>query len=369
MANSNGIISGSVRQIVDVKTVLGESVNTLSGLCKSTKINAFAKYKPVRFTGTRSTTWWKAFDGDCGFTPYKLTKGYADVINHCDGTLNGWVYNKPNGSTYPYRLLDFQGYNHNVSVVANMFIVTPPQVGTGSSDEIVLRLLNPSGTNALLWQNIDTIKNCYFGIYAKKDGSTVGRRVTATGTLAGGGGEGSGDMFSVSTYQWSTGTYKVYPFISEDYMSISGADAVGSFWTIPYTSPITLTVSSGLTAVTIKTYSVDTSTALYRLNGYTGYKVTAVVTIRNARTSSITLSNNTGFTRFIGSSISDALVAGEATWSLSSVTVSANASKNVTITGVITVDAYESGANLWIRYSNSSLTLTDSVRIDSGIPQ
>ena len=220
-----------------------------------------------------------------------------------------------------------------------------------------------------MWQNIDTIKNCYFGIYAKKDGSTVGRRVTATGTLAGGGGEGSGDMFSVSTYQWSTGTYKVYPFISEDYMSISGADAVGSFWTIPYTSPITLTVSSGLTAVTIKTYSVDTSTALYRLNGYTGYKVTAVVTIRNARTSSITLSNNTGFTRFIGSSISDALVAGEATWSLSSVTVSANASKNVTITGVITVDAYESGANLWIRYSNSSLTLTDSVRIDSGIPQ
>lgn len=368
MANSNGIISGSVRQIADVKTVLGENVNTLSGLCKSTKINAFAMYKPVRWSGTtRSSSWWKAFDGDCGFTPYLLSKGYTDIVNHCDGSMNGWVYNKPNGSTYPYRLLDFQNYNHNVSTSVKMFDVLPIQVGNTASDEIVCRLRNPSGTYALRWTDINTLKYGYFGIYAKRTSGTVAKRVTATGTLIGGGGEASGDIFSISTYGWSTGTYMVYPFISEDYIPITGSDVAMNFWTIPITSPITLTVSSVMTSVTIVSYSIDTSSALYRLNGYTGYKITANVRIGNARSSAVTLSSNTGMTK--SGAIDDAMVVGDASWSLSSVTVSANSSTTVVITGVVTTTLYREGVfNLYVRYSNSSLTLTDGVQVDTGNP-
>ena len=119
MANSSGIITAPVRQIADVKTVLGESVNTLSGLCKSSKINRWAKYKPVKYANVapnRSGTWWQAYNMQCGID----IKSYSTISAMLTAWMaktnyaweDFWKYDPPTGGTYPYRLFDFNNYKH-----------------------------------------------------------------------------------------------------------------------------------------------------------------------------------------------------------------------------------------------------------------
>ena len=55
MSIVNGIIQAPVT-IADVKTTLGETSNDLAALCRSDKINMWAKYKPVEL----NKTFWKS---------------------------------------------------------------------------------------------------------------------------------------------------------------------------------------------------------------------------------------------------------------------------------------------------------------------
>lgn len=76
------------------------------------KINKWAKYKPIDYNGIpdRSTDWYKNTDGWCGFYPMGTS---GDLKYECD---NGhpWEYVPPKGgSSSPYRLADFDGYNPN----------------------------------------------------------------------------------------------------------------------------------------------------------------------------------------------------------------------------------------------------------------
>ena len=127
MSIVNGIIQAPVT-IADVKTTLGETSNDLAALCRSDKINMWAKYKPVELNKTFTSdefdftnnhwrdnaTWFKGADfegvGICGIkiahssTLQSLTELY-------DKGLGNWERVKV-GSTFacPYRLSDFIGY-------------------------------------------------------------------------------------------------------------------------------------------------------------------------------------------------------------------------------------------------------------------
>lgn len=129
MSIVNGIIQAPV-SIADVKTALGETSNDLAALCRSDKINMWAKFKPVElnkpftsdefdFENNRwrdNATWFKGADfegvGICGIkiahsnTLQSLTELY-------DKGLGNWLRVKV-GSTFacPYRLSDFIGYRH-----------------------------------------------------------------------------------------------------------------------------------------------------------------------------------------------------------------------------------------------------------------
>lgn len=130
MSNSNGVISRPVNQR-DVQTVLriSSSINKWSQLCTHVNINKWAKYKPVRYTSNGimsqydftnekwrdDSTWWKA-DGMCGMSttvatefgePFGNTNTWSKKL--VSGQL-GWAYNKPNGGTFPYRIVDFIKY-------------------------------------------------------------------------------------------------------------------------------------------------------------------------------------------------------------------------------------------------------------------
>lgn len=122
MANSSGTISSPVRQLTDVKAVLGESVNTLSGLCKSTKINKWAKYKPVVYasnTPDRSgTAWWHGTNRNCSLT----INTYTNCSTLKSGYSSNYGYVKPSGgSASPYRLYDFAGYNHKAPTLGMFY--------------------------------------------------------------------------------------------------------------------------------------------------------------------------------------------------------------------------------------------------------
>lgn len=340
MANSNGIISGSVRQIADVKTVLGESVNTLSGLCKSTKINMWAKYKPVQFTGTRSTTWWKGRLLDCGIDPYKLSSrtSVADIVNHCDGTANGWsYYGRPNGSTYPYRLLDFQGYNHNATPPVNSFTLGATTISNKSGDKLSAYITiryNASG-DMLSLADINAISPCYLGIYCRRNGTTTGYEGYCTTTIGNG-----GDYVEVSTNGWTAGTYKVYPFLS----TASKSGVAADFYTIPMMSPPTLSVVAS-------TVSIGISKATR-----SGFNVSVTVTITNNTSASVTLTNNTWRTRPKYEAENDPETVEDMSGTIANQTVAAGATKTVSFTAKVTGDAADPtfGAMIYVYFKSAT---------------
>ena len=52
-----------------VRNALGESSNDVGTLCKSNKINKFAKYKPVIYPANSTAgvaNWWRSADNNCG---------------------------------------------------------------------------------------------------------------------------------------------------------------------------------------------------------------------------------------------------------------------------------------------------------------
>ncbi len=127
MSIVNGIVQAPVT-IADVKTTLGETSNDLAALCRSDKINMWAKYKPVELNKTFTSdefdfenrkwrdnaTWYRGADfegvGICGIkiahssTLQSLTELY-------DKGQSNWSRVKVD-STFacPYRLSDFVGY-------------------------------------------------------------------------------------------------------------------------------------------------------------------------------------------------------------------------------------------------------------------
>ena len=335
MSNANGIISGSVRQIADVKTVLGESVNTLSGLCKSTKINMWAKYKPVQFTGTRSTTWWKGRLLDCGIEPYKLSSrtSVADIVNHCDGTNNGWTYYaRPNGSTYPYRLLDFKGYNHNATPPISSFRLGASTIAPGTTLSAFIVVRYSSNSDMLSLSDIDVLAPCYLGIYCRRTGTTTGFEGYCSTTIANG-----GDEVQLSTTGWTAGTYTIYPFLS----TASRAGVAADFYTIPMVSAPTLTVVSSAVFVNIS----DATKSGIR-------NVSVTVQIVNRTSSSVTLKNNSWRTRPKYEEENDPETVEDMSGTIANQTVAVGATVEITFTATLTGDAADPtfGAMIYVYF-------------------
>lgn len=127
MAHSNGIITAPVGIHNDIPQTLGIGSTDLGTQCISPNINPFSKYKPVRLAtilgkleagyfmieDTRtsvpySTDWWRSVNGQCGFQMEQV-----DNVGNPNVPDPVWTYLRPNGSPYPYRAIDFDGYNHN----------------------------------------------------------------------------------------------------------------------------------------------------------------------------------------------------------------------------------------------------------------
>lgn len=118
MGNSNGKITAPVSLHADVYPVLRlqktgtfYDIGHVNGNAHG-QTNPWAKYKPTRYDSPNGGTgWWRADDGNCGFTGFSLNDG-RDLV---EAILNksAWVYQPPRPWTDWCRMADWDGYNHN----------------------------------------------------------------------------------------------------------------------------------------------------------------------------------------------------------------------------------------------------------------
>lgn len=142
MSHENGIISvkteGGVTygvSISDIQAVIHSSRKDIGGLITYGDINKEAKFKPVRYpsvgvTKTNNPTFYRDVDNKCGIEIPILTA--TDFANpNIQSIITGasdYSYLKPRGRSTNeewFRILDFNGYNHNASL---SFQFVPPTV-------------------------------------------------------------------------------------------------------------------------------------------------------------------------------------------------------------------------------------------------
>lgn len=122
MANSGGIITHPVSPIADVAAVLGVRSGDIATLCLSSAINMWSKVKPVYSSSvgcqpSEVAELMKSADfGICaGNTPYGIFGVGKYQFVTTSWMANGkWGYKRPANR---FRLLDFDGYNHNAQKV------------------------------------------------------------------------------------------------------------------------------------------------------------------------------------------------------------------------------------------------------------
>lgn len=241
MANSNGRISRPVTQR-DVQTVLGisSSVNKWSQLCTHADLNIWSKYRPKKYAARgimdqydftnecwkADSVWWKGNNGNMCFTPY-VTTNFANVIANTNGTLNGWGFDGvPNGGTYPYRIVDFIGYNHNALPMAADFSV-PSEQEPQREFVVSCNIAMAGGDNVALG---DFSTQLYFGFAFVNSNDTVVYHGTASTPL-----EAYVHItsFALTTY----GNYRVFPFLcTEAITPTTGSMGNHTYWTIPNVS-------------------------------------------------------------------------------------------------------------------------------------
>jgi hypothetical protein len=218
--------------VTDVRTALSSSSKDVGTLCASSAVNVWAKFKPValaEIVPLRSSAWWKGTSGKCGMdiaTYTSLTALFAAL----SGGNYAWGRELPTGGTSaPYRLLDFQGYNHNAEnpvgaiggtsyTISSGKITIQYDIAAVGSDNLTLSDIDINGTS---------LDEFYLGVYCYGGtGSTSSFYCTASQPFA-----QSTDMSIEITGLTDSyaGTYNVIPFFSSVSLSLNGQAQAGTF--------------------------------------------------------------------------------------------------------------------------------------------
>ena len=129
MSNSGGVISAPVDVKRDIAGVLGVQSGDVGELCQSAAINPWSKYKPFRHSSVK------------GGSSDRASKNYGNDIAAVtllgmQAAARDWAYNKPRGGAYsePFRVLDFDGYDHNA--VGPTFVFSFPAIKNNAASSI-----------------------------------------------------------------------------------------------------------------------------------------------------------------------------------------------------------------------------------------
>lgn len=155
MSTNKGIITRPV-SIADVQKTLGVTANDVGSLCTSDAINKWAKYKPVSRAkliplteeerkGTGGTG--EYYGLQCTLTQITISPEIHNV---------GFEYIRPTGGiSSPYRLSDFEGYDHAATpdptgVIRAREVYWQDELSSGSILQVYLHHYNWKGTGVSL---------------------------------------------------------------------------------------------------------------------------------------------------------------------------------------------------------------------------
>ena len=255
MSIVNGIIQAPVT-ITDVKTALGETSNDLATLCRSDKINMWAKYKPVELNKTFTSdefdfenrkwrdnaTWYRGADfegvGTCGIkiahssTLQSLTELY-------DKGQSNWSRVKV-GSTFacPYRLSDFIGYKHAATAPFKRPFVTSKTNENGSVFATMM-IKNLDTENELTMQEFGKLSETYLGLALKDAAGRLVYFMTTDKPLKNG-----GVNVEMQGIAFAPGDYKAYLFLCSAVLTLNKPPMQATYYTIPDFKPSVVNITS-----------------------------------------------------------------------------------------------------------------------------
>lgn len=218
MSVSNGKITAPV-SIDDIKSCFGLGSNDLGTLIKTANINIWAKYKPTVYPSPFPNDWYKGGDGNYGLniTVDNKVSTVSNLVAQYSKTNNGYgnLYKRPTGgSSAPYRLGDFRGYNHNANPELRDYLPVT-QLTRESAHELVVSY-NPITTDGdqISYAQISAYSGFRFG-FIIMNGSNLATILTASTTINNG-----NYKVTLPANRLQLGTYKIYPmFCSADYSS------------------------------------------------------------------------------------------------------------------------------------------------------
>ena len=355
MGNANGRIYAPVNTD-DVSSVMGVNSHDVGYLCSNIHLqtNPFAKFKPVIYNNPDSVDgFWRANDGNCGLTPYHLSK-IADVVNYCNGTMNGWIYAPPKVGNY-YRITDFDGYNHNAVKPLQNGLIVPDKVFDG--DKLTIGFPWMKGADSIGFDDIAVVNDTYWCFYMVREGS--GTVIHGTTDAKSSSAQGGIVEINTSSIPQRIGTWKLYPCLSTASYKFTDAYPVSDYYTIPFVNPVTIVIESAANKVQI---TVDTT-------GVVGSMASFKITVKNNTSSAITFNNNSWQLRKAGVSESEGLTVTEKTGTLNNFSLAAGASTEITLNR-ITADCVQTGADIIIllqsgayKYRGPVVQLTPAVPV------
>lgn len=243
MSVSNGVITAPV-SIADVKSVLGVSANDVYSLCLSDNINWWSKCKPY----ANGDMFYNYQPANFGWTPAvvnsitEVKELYDDTSKYKDLPLNSWTYNNL-GVSYK-RLADFENYNHRAACPALGFGGTSETTTSGTMTfSCMYGLTSSEPESGLGMSDFGSLADCYFGVMLYRGTSLL---YVKTGTTKLSDGGDLGVTFTGSN--WTTGTYKAYPFFSSIQIAIGDAYSVGQYYSLPGVTYAECTIKSTASA-------------------------------------------------------------------------------------------------------------------------
>lgn len=215
MALANNKITAPV-SVDDVKSLLGESSNDLATLCKSSKINVWAKYKPTDYNAAFSDNWSKGKDGNYGLniTTDNRVSSWSALVAEYSKANNGYsnIYKRPSGgASSPYRLGDFRGYNHKAKPEIGDYLAATNYIEDSQiSLSVAYNVITADG-DQVSYRDVEVYKDLYFGyVITDISGKTLKLIATASTT--------SSYEVRIAARTLLAGNYRLYPmFCNVDY--------------------------------------------------------------------------------------------------------------------------------------------------------
>ena len=255
MSVINGIIQAPV-SIADVKTVLGETSNDLAALCRSDKINMWAKYKPVELNKTFTSdefdfenrkwrdnaTWYRGADFEgVGISGIKIAHSSTlqSLTELYDKGLGSWSRVKV-GSTFacPYRLSDFVGYKHAATAPFKRPFVTSKTNENGSVFATMM-IKNLDTENELTMQEFGKLSEAYLGLALKDAAGRLVYFMTTDKPLKNG-----GVNVEMQGITFTPGNYKAYLFLCSAVLALNKPPVQATYYTISDFKPSVVNITS-----------------------------------------------------------------------------------------------------------------------------